>query len=64
MSLLQRRLHIGYGRAARVMDQLEKAGILGPSRRLQAPRRLGGLPPARCDLRGGVRQTICNLQFA
>jgi S-DNA-T family DNA segregation ATPase FtsK/SpoIIIE len=29
-SLLQRRLRIGYGRAARVMDQLEKAGILGP----------------------------------
>ncbi|HEX2207617.1 MAG TPA: DNA translocase FtsK 4TM domain-containing protein [Longimicrobium sp.] len=29
-SLLQRRLRIGYGRAARVMDQLEKAGVLGP----------------------------------
>jgi S-DNA-T family DNA segregation ATPase FtsK/SpoIIIE len=29
-SLLQRRMRIGYGRAARVMDQLEKAGILGP----------------------------------
>jgi S-DNA-T family DNA segregation ATPase FtsK/SpoIIIE len=30
-SLLQRRLKIGYGRAARIMDQLEDAGILGPS---------------------------------
>jgi DNA segregation ATPase FtsK/SpoIIIE, S-DNA-T family len=28
-SLLQRRLNIGYGRAARIMDQLEAAGILG-----------------------------------
>jgi DNA segregation ATPase FtsK/SpoIIIE, S-DNA-T family len=29
-SLLQRRLKIGYGRAARIMDQLHDAGILGP----------------------------------
>ena len=29
-SLLQRRLGIGYGRAARVIDQLEMGGILGP----------------------------------
>ncbi len=29
-SLLQRRLKIGYGRAARVIDQLHAAGILGP----------------------------------
>ncbi len=29
-SLLQRRLKIGYGRAARVVDQLHEAGILGP----------------------------------
>jgi S-DNA-T family DNA segregation ATPase FtsK/SpoIIIE len=29
-SLLQRRLRIGYGRAARVVDQLHDAGILGP----------------------------------
>lgn len=29
-SLLQRRLKIGYGRAARVIDQLHLAGILGP----------------------------------
>ncbi|MDR0787618.1 MAG: hypothetical protein LBG44_07100 [Gemmatimonadota bacterium] len=28
-SLLQRRLEIGYGRAARIIDQLENAGILG-----------------------------------
>jgi len=30
-SLLQRRLKIGYGRAARIVDQLEGAGVLGPS---------------------------------
>jgi S-DNA-T family DNA segregation ATPase FtsK/SpoIIIE len=30
-SLLQRRLSIGYGRAARIIDQLYLAGILGPS---------------------------------
>jgi DNA segregation ATPase FtsK/SpoIIIE, S-DNA-T family len=29
-SLLQRRLSIGYARAARILDQLEKAGIVGP----------------------------------
>jgi S-DNA-T family DNA segregation ATPase FtsK/SpoIIIE len=29
-SLLQRRLRIGYGRAARIVDQLEHAGVLGP----------------------------------
>jgi S-DNA-T family DNA segregation ATPase FtsK/SpoIIIE len=30
-SLLQRRLKIGYGRAARIVDQLHDAGVLGPS---------------------------------
>jgi S-DNA-T family DNA segregation ATPase FtsK/SpoIIIE len=29
-SLLQRRLGIGYGRAARIIDQLHSAGVLGP----------------------------------
>lgn len=29
-SLLQRKLRIGYGRAARIVDQLEQAGVLGP----------------------------------
>ena len=29
-SLLQRRLSIGYARAARILDQLEHAGIVGP----------------------------------
>ena len=30
-SLLQRRMKIGYGRAARIIDQLHDAGVLGPS---------------------------------
>jgi S-DNA-T family DNA segregation ATPase FtsK/SpoIIIE len=30
-SLLQRRLKIGYGRAARIIDQLHDAGIVGPA---------------------------------
>ena len=29
-SLLQRRLRVGYGRAARIVDQLHEAGVLGP----------------------------------
>jgi DNA segregation ATPase FtsK/SpoIIIE, S-DNA-T family len=30
-SLLQRRLSIGYGRAAKILDMLEESGIVGPS---------------------------------
>ncbi len=30
-SMLQRRLHIGYPRAARLMDELEEAGVVGPA---------------------------------
>ncbi|HEX4998992.1 MAG TPA: DNA translocase FtsK [Terriglobia bacterium] len=29
-SLLQRRLHIGYGRAAAILDGMERAGLIGP----------------------------------
>jgi len=37
-SLLQRRLSIGYARAARIMDQLEGAGIVAPSDGSSKPR--------------------------
>jgi len=30
-SLIQRRMKLGYNRAGRLMDQLESAGIVGPS---------------------------------
>jgi S-DNA-T family DNA segregation ATPase FtsK/SpoIIIE len=30
-SLIQRKLSLGYNRAGRIMDQLERAGIVGPS---------------------------------
>jgi S-DNA-T family DNA segregation ATPase FtsK/SpoIIIE len=32
VSLLQRRLRLGYGRAARIMDELENRGIVGPNK--------------------------------
>jgi S-DNA-T family DNA segregation ATPase FtsK/SpoIIIE len=32
VSLLQRRLRLGYTRAARIMDELEDRGIVGPSK--------------------------------
>jgi len=32
VSLLQRRLRLGYGRAARIMDELENRGIVGPGK--------------------------------
>jgi DNA segregation ATPase FtsK/SpoIIIE, S-DNA-T family len=31
-SLLQRRMNIGFARAGRLMDQLERAGVVGPSK--------------------------------
>jgi len=30
VSILQRRLKVGYSRAARLIDQLERAGVVGP----------------------------------
>ena len=41
--LLQRRLGVGYGRAARIMDQLEAAGIIGQQRGAKAREILVGL---------------------
>jgi DNA segregation ATPase FtsK/SpoIIIE-like protein len=37
-SLLQRKLGIGYGQAARIMDQLEEGGDPWACERLEAPR--------------------------
>lgn len=38
-SLLQRRLAIGYARAARILDQMEKIGFIGPAEG-SAPRKV------------------------
>jgi S-DNA-T family DNA segregation ATPase FtsK/SpoIIIE len=38
ISLLQRRLRIGYTRAARMIDQMEAKGIIGPAQRGSQPR--------------------------
>ena len=32
VSLLQRRLKLGYGRASRLMDELEDRGVVGPGK--------------------------------
>jgi S-DNA-T family DNA segregation ATPase FtsK/SpoIIIE len=52
ISLLQRRLRIGYTRAARLIDQLEERGIVGPAQRGAQPREVldyGELPVAGED---------------
>ena len=37
-SLLQRKLNLGYGRAARIIDRMEEEGIVGPDRGAGKPR--------------------------
>jgi S-DNA-T family DNA segregation ATPase FtsK/SpoIIIE len=51
-SLLQRRLSIGYGRAARIVDQLQDAGVLGPSEGAKGRETLIGLDELDAMLRG------------
>jgi S-DNA-T family DNA segregation ATPase FtsK/SpoIIIE len=43
-SMLQRRMHIGYPRAARLIDDLEELGIVGPPEKGGRPRKVLGLP--------------------
>ena len=45
ISLLQRKLRIGYGRAARLVDQLEEAGIVGPDLGAGQAREVRNEPP-------------------
>jgi len=54
-SLLQRRLSIGYGRAARIVDQLQDAGVLGPSEGAKGREVLVGLDELDTMLGGGGR---------
>jgi S-DNA-T family DNA segregation ATPase FtsK/SpoIIIE len=44
-SFLQRRLRVGYARAARLLDILEEKGVVGPSDGAK-PREIYGLPPS------------------
>jgi S-DNA-T family DNA segregation ATPase FtsK/SpoIIIE len=41
-SYIQRQLHVGYPRAARLMEQLEEMGLVGPQRSAGRPRRVIG----------------------
>jgi DNA segregation ATPase FtsK/SpoIIIE, S-DNA-T family len=53
VSLLQRKMRIGYVRAARVVDQLEEKGIVGPSQGSSPREVLIGLDDLERILRGG-----------
>ena len=52
-SLLQRRLKIGYPRAARIMDILEERGVVGPGEagKSKAPRSYSPLNNGTTDVR-------------
>jgi hypothetical protein len=39
-SVLQRRLSIGYGRAAKILDMMERRGFIGPSEGVSRPRKV------------------------
>jgi S-DNA-T family DNA segregation ATPase FtsK/SpoIIIE len=55
-SLLQRRLRVGYGRAARIVDQLHDAGILGPPEGSKAREVLMTLADVEFLRRGGEEE--------
>jgi hypothetical protein len=52
-SMLQRRLSIGYGRAAKILDMLEEAGIIGPSNGAK-PREVMISPEQYESMSGGI----------
>lgn len=58
VALFQRRLRLGYARAAAIMDDLEKRGIVGPARGVE-PREIfiGSHPSPRPDPAGSNAHT-------
>lgn len=56
-SLLQRRLSIGYARAARVIDQLQDAGVLAPSDGTSKPREVLIKSLKEFEIRNGIVKT-------
>jgi S-DNA-T family DNA segregation ATPase FtsK/SpoIIIE len=54
--LLQRKMRIGYVRAARVVDQLEEKGIVGPSQGSSPRELLVGIDELERVLRTGVQR--------
>jgi len=56
VSLLQRRLRLGYTRAARIMDELENRGIVGPSKGAEPRDILIDLDGTGADGRGAQAQ--------
>jgi DNA segregation ATPase FtsK/SpoIIIE, S-DNA-T family len=56
VSLLQRKMRIGYVRAARLVDQLEERGIVGPSQGSSPRELLAGLDDLDRILRAGSAQ--------
>jgi S-DNA-T family DNA segregation ATPase FtsK/SpoIIIE len=56
-SLLQRRLRVGYARAARLLDMLEHKGIIGPADGAK-PREVYGVSDAERAEHGGENQEI------
>src|SRR2546428_11582233 len=56
VSLMQRRLRLGYTRAARIMDELENRGIVGPSKGAEPGGVLIDLDGGGLDGRGEVER--------
>ena len=46
VSLIQRRLKIGFARAGRIMDMMEEAGIVGPLRGPRSRAKSWSTPPS------------------
>lgn len=70
VTLLQRRLRLGYTRAARIVDELEKRGMVGPARGsepreiLKLPEKSGTSPQSSPPIGGGEEQHLPSTESA